>query len=346
MDKLLCIDVNGVLLESEQEIELASWLEFAQWAAARHHVLQGEAMPDAGWFDRVRRFLYLFGDTPPAARWPLLAAGFDPDALSAELMAQLAAIAPEQTESAGHPHLADWPDADLWDAFVGWRTHHPIPLDPPDPQRHPRALPPTWLARWRPFYPLLTKPEHRVAINTLLLGRFDPGQLNESIINGLSHADAALERETMQRITQIRNDLLDRPDYGEMIALFPKQVDYAWLGEQHRAGVVVMITNNVFALEGLRRNGFPVTDAHVRSNAQGVSNKAEHIRALMTRDQIEPTRILFVDDKSGSLQDVADGLPQIPRENLVQPEWAPEGANDGRFPRLDFADIRACFEAL
>lgn len=182
-------------------------------------------------------------------------------------------------------------------------------------------LPPDFVRKIEVLAVKSSKMHHRVAWDLAILEDMDVEALSSEDIDRISEEDQALKESCIQSVTELRLRQRDACPITDLVTLFA-EVDYDWVKARHDEGILFFLTGNVMAVDNFSAVAFAPAPAQVLGGGQAHLDKPERIRTLF--DRFAPDRILFMDDRQRSLEEVRDQTP-IPAENLLHNAWCPDG---------------------
>lgn len=228
-----------------------------------------------------------------------------------------------------------------WNEYNAWLAEMGLPAQPFS--IHVDDVPDRFRQARNAFGKKSHKGYYRTAINLFTLAGFDPDCVSMELIQQVSEADPKLKAKTMARVIAVRERLRREGDFASLVRLY-NEVDYEWIEARMKAGELYFVTNNAFSIEGLKAVAFTPDARCVRGPFGDTHDKAMHINEICERHGITSDHVLFIDDSEAALKDVRDGT-SMPVENIIQNGWCSKPEVDA-FPRLDWAEIVARYEAL
>ncbi len=202
-------------------------------------------------------------------------------------------------------------------------------------------IPADWLNVRKELSKHSNKGYHRVAINPIILSKFNPTLISSNIIHELSEIDPELKKKTMNRVKKVRTDLSKSECYPSLIKKMV-EVNYEWIEKMHDAKCLFFVTNNPFSIAAFSSIAFTPNTSQVRTIAGSVHNKVSHINKFEAT--IDSRNILFIDDRLPSLREVSEGS-NLEKSHIIQNSRAPEGTAS-EFNVLDFDEIISVFSSL
>lgn len=123
-------------------------------------------------------------------------------------------------ESAREIMLTSWNEYNQWLADLGL-PHASFTISYDD-------IPTEFLVSRRELMKHTHKGYYRVALNMFTLSGIDPTKVDKPLIQAVSEADPRLKELTMQRLSQVRQRLLEEGDL-KTLARHYDEVDYNWV---------------------------------------------------------------------------------------------------------------------